>query len=743
MKKLLILLVVAVATMQAFAGNVDRITAQAKAEAFLKAQVANGKFMSSGPITFESERTITNSSNVAVPVYYIFNTADCFVIVSGEDRGEEILGVGDAPMDLNRIPANMQYWLDRFQEQIEYLQAHPGLVVKAAPQNIKAPNRAQNVSPLLTARWDQTAPFYNQCVFNGVQCLTGCPATSLAQVFYYWKYPTDPTPSIPGYSSSGYTIPALQSTTFDWANMKDYYGWSGNNGTTAQKAAVATLMRYIGQAEKMDYGPNGSGISSSQTSLISDACKTFGYDTNVHSIYKQSYWGSTLYSDAQWAAMIQAELEAGHPIVYCGLSNNGGHAFNVDGYTVSTNKYHINWGWSGSGNGDFALNAFTDYTGDTYNQYQSMVIGIQPPGGEITFPVLTVNPQSLDFGTINSGQTVTRTFTVSGINLLGDITIASNNAAYQVSPATLTAAQAEAGATITVTYAPTTSGAHTSKIVVSGGAAEAKEITVTGTTSNTPVITADPTELSFTTEVGNPVTGTFNLKGYNLQGAVYLAVVNSTGQFSINKANVTKTAANKGVEVTVTYSPTTIGDHTARVMLRCKDGDTIYVNLSGNAFFIKTNPVMLAADSAYITSTSFRADWTDGTTAVGVGSYTLEYSTDGDTRMVNDIHNKNYVLENLIAGATYTYRVKTLYVDGTESAWSNTETVTLLQGHTFDPGDVNHDGAITIKDVTDLINYLLTDDASSICLDCADVNHDESISIKDVTDLINILLTAI
>ena len=143
---------------------------------------------------------------------------------------------------------------------------------------MKAPSRAQNVSPLLSARWDQTAPFYNQCIFNNVQCLTGCPATSLAQVFYYWKYPTAATPSLSGYTSSGYTIPSLPSTTFDWANMKDFYGYWGTSGTAAQKAAVATLMRYIGQAEHMDYGPNGSGISSSRTDLIATACKTFGYD---------------------------------------------------------------------------------------------------------------------------------------------------------------------------------------------------------------------------------------------------------------------------------------------------------------------------------------------------------------------------------------------------------------------------------------------------------------------------------
>ena len=58
------------------------------------------------------------------------------------------------------------------------------------------------------------------------------------------------------------------------------------------------------------------------------------------------------------------------------------------------------------------------------------------------------------------------------------------------------------------------------------------------------------------------------------------------------------------------------------------------------------------------------------------------------------------------------------------------------------PGDVNHDGNVTIKDVTLLINYLLTDDPEGVCLTCADVSEDDDITIKDVTMLINILLTS-
>lgn len=739
MKKIFLMLAVAVAALQMTAANVDLVTAQAKAAEFLRSQASGGKLTAS-QVQFVSQRTITNSSNVTMPVYYIFNTRDNFVIVSGEDRAEEILAVGDQPLDFDHIPANMQGWLNLYQKQIEYLQERPGLVVEVQSK-IKAPNRIQTVAPLLTATWDQQSPYWNQCVFNGTQCLTGCPATSLAQVFFYWKYPTAPTPSIAGYTSNGYTIPALPSTTFDWANMRASYGWGA---TAAQKAAVATLMRYIGQAERMEYGPDGSGISSDRTDLISTACKTFGYDNNVRAIKKSSYYGYSYYTDAQWATLMQNELAAGHPIVYCAVSDEGeggGHAFNVDGYTSSSNKYHINWGWSGAGNGDFALNAFTDIDGMTFDIYQQMVIGIQPPGGQVTFPVITVEPDTIHFGTTKTGTPVTRTFHVSGQNLLGDITFnRSGNGSFSVTPTTLTAAEVMAGADITVTYNPTTSGSHKANIEVSGGAAETTIVVCEGTAEAVPLLTANPMELNFNTTVGESVTGTFNLKGYNLAGVVYVKVLSPANGFTVDKTNVTKTAATTGVDITVTYKPTTAGNHTTRVMLRSKDADTIYVALNGTATVTTYAPVMQPANEAYVTETSFRADWTDQTPASAVTSYTLEYATGGNSQTVTGIANKFFTLNNLTAGALYTYKVKALYFDGTESNWSNTQQVTLLQQPTFTPGDVNNDGFINITDVTALIDYLLNP-SEDTDTQAADVNGDGTVNITDVTALIDMLLS--
>ena len=54
-------------------------------------------------------------------------------------------------------------------------------------------------------------------------------------------------------------------------------------------------------------------------------------------------------------------------------------------------------------------------------------------------------------------------------------------------------------------------------------------------------------------------------------------------------------------------------------------------------------------------------------------------------------------------------------------------------------GDVNHDGAVNIADVTLLIDHLLGS-ATNIYLDCADVHSDGAINIADVTALIDLLL---
>ena len=114
-------------------------------------------------------------------------------------------------------------------------------------------------------------------------------------------------------------------------------------------------------------------------------------------------------------------------------------------------------------------------------------------------------------------------------------------------------------------------------------------------------------------------------------------------------------------------------------------------------------------------------------------------------RLITDITDKFYTVRDLEAKGTYIYKVKSLFSDGTESAWSNIQEVTLFDNgpapHGYELGDVDHDGKVAITDVTVLIDWLLSDGGIECCPICADVDGSQSVSISDVTELIDVLLS--
>ena len=590
MKKLLFLLTAAMVAMSLTAAPVDQNAAMRKAKSYLVNELFAGKLMAPAAVNPVLLKAEIGNIKLNQPVYYIFNTSETFLVVAGDDRAEEILMVGERPLkDINNLAPGLQDMLSLYKKEIMFLQENPGLKIEPTVRPKDAPSLRAS-SYLLSSIWDQSAPYWNLCKFTRgnttYQCLTGCPATSAAQVMYYWKYPTTQVPAMPSYtgtlevssySSYSFTYPSLPATTFDWANMKDSYLSSYNS---TQGNAVATLMRYVGQGEEMMYGTEaagGSGIYTSDTQNVVDMFVGFGYDATTCRVVQKSS-----YNETSWANLIKAEMAAGRPIVFMAVSNYaGGHAFNVDGYDSSSNKYHCNFGWSGDGDAWCAMNSFGYGSYYTFNSGQQAVIGIQPPSGSSTTPVLNVNPSSLSFTGCTTGETYTKTFTVSASDLRGDVSISSNSGTFTVSPTTLTVAQAQAGATVTVTYKPTSSGTQNATITVSSSAAESKTVTVSGTATTTPKITANPTSLSLSTTVGTPVTQTFTVTGTNLNGSVYLSC-SGTG-FSIDKSNITKSAASQGATVTVTYNPTAVGTHTGTVTLTSSGAQSVTVNLNGTA----------------------------------------------------------------------------------------------------------------------------------------------------------------
>ena len=151
-----------------WAAPVDVKSAQAKAHQFLLKQYQSGNL--SSPVTqLKLAHTQVSSLDGITPLYYVFNTASGFVVVSGEDRAREILAYGDQHFpDEQEMPANMMYWLSTYTLQLEFLLQHPELEVEV-PSLMDASRSV--VNPLITANWSQNAPYWNECpVFGTDTC---------------------------------------------------------------------------------------------------------------------------------------------------------------------------------------------------------------------------------------------------------------------------------------------------------------------------------------------------------------------------------------------------------------------------------------------------------------------------------------------------------------------------------------------------------------------------------------------
>ena len=602
MKKFLSLLAVAMVAVQLWAAPVDVSTAKSKAEQYLAQKVYAGKYMA--PAATQAKLIKTEMGEKAqTPVYYIFNTETTFVIVSGDDRAEEVLAYGDRPLNLDRIPANMQAWLNGYKRQLDWLLMHPDAKVEK-PTTAKAPGlKATTYGPLLTCLWDQTEPYWDLCKFTysgtNYQCYTGCPATSASMVLYYWKYPTGPVGPLPAYSSTlelgywnsvSFTYAALPQVTFDWDNMKDHYGtWKDENGTThnetyteAEGAAVATLMRYVGQAEHMMYGTaaaGGSGIYTTDAQVVADMYIGFGYDENTTRLVQK---GS--YTEAQWAQLLQTEMIESRPVVFMAVDNGaGGHAFNIDGYNSSTNKYHVNFGWSGDGNNWCAMNAFSDGEGYTFNSDQQMIIGIQPPMG-----MIKTNPSEVNFNGF-AGETYTQTVKVQARNIENNVEIAlSGDNVYSISHTTITPTEAANGVDVVVTYAPTQAGNTSATITLSCADEEVETVTVpiTGVAQpRVPTLLVEPSSLDFAATLDKTVTKTITVTGAFITSDVTVTLNDTKGVFSVSPAVISQssTDVNTPVNVVVSFSSATEGSFSGSITFASEGAESKTVNLTAIA----------------------------------------------------------------------------------------------------------------------------------------------------------------
>ncbi|HNQ67845.1 MAG TPA: C10 family peptidase [Bacteroidales bacterium] len=385
---------------------------------------------------------IQNGTNSEIATFYIFNINENqgFVLISADDATYPILGysmVGE--YDESNAPPAFRKLLEKYKLEISDIiinnyEPNDNIVqewmVLESGGRLSEGKESMAVNPLIQTKWSQS-PYVNAMCpydanagsYNDYHCVTGCPATAMAQIMKYWNYPTMGV-GFHSYNHNDYgTLSAnFASTTYNWSSMP--------NTVSSANSAVATIMYHCGVAVEMGYGPTVSGsyviISGSPTpeQCSEYAFKTyFGYNsTTIQGLKRSSY------SDTNWKNILKAELNAGRPIQYAGFGQ-GGHTFVCDGYD-SSDYFHMNWGWGGSCDGYFSLNALNPGTGGTgsgagtYNEGQQALIGIQPAsGGSTSTGVIDLNssisisPNPIDFAqsfSVNADVTNSGTGNFSG-----------------------------------------------------------------------------------------------------------------------------------------------------------------------------------------------------------------------------------------------------------------------------------------------------------------------------------------
>lgn len=382
MRKVLLLLALGIAHLSVLAGNVTEAEALQKAQEFMK-----GKSFKQSNLRRASSVTQDNG-------FYVFNAEQNggYVIVSADDRTVPILGYSDkGKLDLDNMPENMRAWLQGYTAVIKSLSNEQPSQTNRASQVIGPP-----IDPLITAKWDQSEPFNNNCPMDGdKRSVTGCVAIAMAQVMYYHKWPQVAVPALPAYTTSTkqISVEPLTATTFKWDLMKDEYE-EDETGDAAD--AVAELVRYCGQSVFMDYTNSESGSSVCASNFIYD----YGYSKTARTVVRSDY------STTEWEQLLYDELNNGRPVMFAassmGVFGNYGHQFIIDGYD-NQGLFHANWGWRGDQNGFYSISilsphlnstdAMADAMGESkiavyYIGSQTAIIGLQPDHNDEGIPTI-------------------------------------------------------------------------------------------------------------------------------------------------------------------------------------------------------------------------------------------------------------------------------------------------------------------------------------------------------------------
>lgn len=304
------------------------------------------------------------------PLYYVFNAHEGqgYIIISADDCTTPVLGYSlEGRYDAGSMPPAMNWMMHGLESEIK---AAPGLQnpVSMTERRRMARRAAQSNERILleTPQWRQEAPFNKHIPGNA---LTGCVGTAMAMIMKYHEFPERGTGS---FNAVNFDV------AYDWANMRMDSYRSGYSEAEAE--AVSTLIYHAAASIGTQFGYSGS--SAYEVKVPAALVNYFGYDPGVS--YKKR---SETPTQAEFDRLVENEIRASRPVLYCGQDVTAGHAFVVDGYDPLSGMIHVNWGWGGAdgnNNGGWyastALNPTVSQS-HSFNNLTTIIYNIKPGDG--------------------------------------------------------------------------------------------------------------------------------------------------------------------------------------------------------------------------------------------------------------------------------------------------------------------------------------------------------------------------
>ncbi len=317
----------------------------------------------------------------ATDAYYVFNIGQTgFVIISADDSFRPIVGYSDEGTFPTENPSpEMMYYLDNLSQERQAALRASITPDEQTRQEWEALLKGERMTPrndlrssfyLVKTKWNQNFPYNKFCPRAEGQGLpyAGCVATAMSQVMNYWKYPAHGSGNHSyNYAQYGVISADFSTATYEFDKMPNSIS---ETSPAEQVDPIALFMFHCGVAVDMMYGTDGSGAYSED--VPEAVLKYFGYTNRCRIHYRDSY------SLKGFQDILKDQFGLGWPCYYSGqdTDGSGGHAFVCDGYDEN-DLFHFNWGWSGSGDGFFAIDEL-NVSSYAFNGSQAAIVNFVP-----------------------------------------------------------------------------------------------------------------------------------------------------------------------------------------------------------------------------------------------------------------------------------------------------------------------------------------------------------------------------